>query len=180
MEELMFPIKYAVLELKEEGGYSNNYDDIINGYIVSKCYVVGSEIKYFKNGNSEEFFKVVFPYTDIAAFKRSLKYSSLYSNGLYLGEKNIPRFDACDQYYPVNIVSNVYDSYLEAKEDANNRNLELRRNNIAKNSVSELKNVLDRFHFNMDTCQRFEEVLKLETQDMEVFNNQKLVKIRLK
>ena len=34
-----FPIKYAVLELKEEGGYITNYKDIVRGYIVSKCWV---------------------------------------------------------------------------------------------------------------------------------------------
>ncbi len=29
-----FPIKYAILKLKEKGGYITNYKDITRGYIV--------------------------------------------------------------------------------------------------------------------------------------------------
>ena len=48
-----FPIKYAILELKEKGGYITNYEYIVRGYIVSKCWVVESSIKYFSDGDSE-------------------------------------------------------------------------------------------------------------------------------
>ena len=35
-----FPIKYAVEELKVDGGYVYDYNDITKGFIVSKCYVL--------------------------------------------------------------------------------------------------------------------------------------------
>lgn len=59
-EDLRFPIKYAVLELKSPGGYSTNYEDVTEGFIVSKCYVVGCEVKYFPTGEAKVTYKVYF------------------------------------------------------------------------------------------------------------------------
>ena len=87
-EENNFPIKYAILELKEKSGYLANYKDIVRGYIVSKCWVVESSIKYFSNGESKIFHKVIFPYKSLDVFK-----TSLCNNSKYMGERSIPRYD---------------------------------------------------------------------------------------
>ena len=49
--ELNYPIKYAVLEVKENGEYVTSSDNLVKGYIVSKCYVVKSILDYLPNGN---------------------------------------------------------------------------------------------------------------------------------
>ena len=49
--ELNYPIKYAVLELKEKGGYLVGYKGITQGFIVSKCYVIRSNRAYNSDGS---------------------------------------------------------------------------------------------------------------------------------
>ena len=38
-----------IANLKKEGSYLAHYKDVIQGYIVSKCWVVESSIKYYSN-----------------------------------------------------------------------------------------------------------------------------------
>lgn len=40
-----YPIKYAVERLTIGGGYKNGYEDVTEGYIVSKCYVADTKSK---------------------------------------------------------------------------------------------------------------------------------------
>ena len=67
------PVKYAVLELKELGGWLENYNNVTRGFIVSKCYLKKSSIEYFGYGMKEEKYDVIFPFTDFLEFKTSLK-----------------------------------------------------------------------------------------------------------
>ena len=67
------PVKYAVLELKELGGWLENYNNVSRGFIVSKCYLKKSSIEYFGYGMKEEKYDVIFPFTDFLEFKTSLK-----------------------------------------------------------------------------------------------------------
>ena len=85
-KEINYPIKYAVLELKERGGWSVGYKDITQGFIVSKCYVIESSIIYNADGSYKTIHRVVFPFSDIAAFKDSLAYGKQ-----YIGKPEIPR-----------------------------------------------------------------------------------------
>ena len=73
MEDLHYPIQYAILEIKEKGGYLVGYKDIIRGYIVSKCYVVGHVVTYEKSGNYGITHKVVFPFPSVTSYKRVMK-----------------------------------------------------------------------------------------------------------
>lgn len=88
-----YPIKYAVLELKESGGWPVGYKDIIRGNIVSKCYVVESSIRY---GDSKIFHKVVFLFSSLETLKQSL-----HNQSQYIGEKAIPSYDANGDPYPI-------------------------------------------------------------------------------
>ena len=64
-----YPIKYAVLELKKRGGWAVDFEDVTQGFIVSKCYVVESNIVYNADGTNSVKHKVVFPYDDISLFE---------------------------------------------------------------------------------------------------------------
>ena len=51
IEVLNYPIKYAVLEIKDQDGK-------ISGYIVEKVYVIGENTKYFKDGTSKKIYLI--------------------------------------------------------------------------------------------------------------------------
>ena len=164
-----FPIKYAILELKEEGGYITNYEDIVRGYIVSKCWLVESSIKYFSDGNSEFFHRVIFPYKDLATLKISLR-----NDREYIGERVTIRYDfnPC----PVDVVSEVFDSYEDAKIIAEAKNKEMKRHIASKIffSISDprFKQALsEREHEiaeQLSICQLFEKLALLKTKDMTI------------
>ena len=173
--EINYPIKYAVLELKERGGFLVGYQDITQGFIASKCYVVGSSIKYKKDGSCEISHSVVFPFKDIEMFKNSLR------NGRRnISEKVIPKYNACDNIYPVDIVSNLFDSYEKAKMDAINKNEEFKSNLVMETPAfwsanfldSDLKkqyeSLIQKFNQNLEICNIFEELVSEATLDMEI------------
>lgn len=72
-KEINYPIKYTILELKERGGYLVGYEDITQGFVVSKCYVIESSIAYNADGSNKIIHKVVFPFQNIESFKISLR-----------------------------------------------------------------------------------------------------------
>lgn len=162
--ENKFPIKYAILEVKEPGGYLTNYQDIIRGYIVSKCYVEKSSIQYFSNGNSQIEHTVFFPFSDLKILKESLR-----NNDTYIGEKNIPRYDANNNPYPVNIVSDLFDTYEDAKIKAQEQNKKL-KSQLAYNSKFKFNyaGYEEEFFENLDICQLFEKLVLSKTEDMNI------------
>ena len=91
-------VKYAVepIYLKNE----ENNSRLLNGYIVSKCYVV----------NSEERHMVLFPY--------AVSTKSFALNKIRKPNQIIPDFNTT-------YVNNIYDTYLEAKVESNRKNKEL-------------------------------------------------------
>ncbi len=169
--ESNFPIKYAILELKEKGGYITNYKDIVRGYIVSKCWVVESSIKYFSDGNSKLFHKVIFPYQDLNTLKTALR-----NNDEYIGERVTINYDCNYNPYPVDIVSELFDSYEEAKSIAEEKNKEMKKNIASKIyfSISDprfkqtLSNYEHEFVEQLSNCQLFEKLAILETEDMTI------------
>ena len=169
-----FPIKYAVLELKQQGGYSNNYEDIIRGYIVSKCWLVESSIKYFSSGESEISHKVIFPYSSLDDFK-----ASLHNNRKYIGKRIIPSYDACDEPYPVDIVTDLFDTYEEAKAKAKEKNDALRRELILtvpyRTYYQQFKPTFEyvekNFKNELAICQLFEDEVEENTKDMIITPN---------
>ncbi len=168
MKELNYPVKYAVLELKEIGGYSQGWEDITKGFIASKCFVLESKVKYLSDGTSKVCHKVVFPHRDFKAFKTALSIR----NSIYIDERIIPQYDALSHPYPVNIVTDLFDTYEEAKEDAKIKNKELYRNLTRYLDIDYLVKNLDRinqeFAIEMELCNLFEKASLEETEDMVV------------
>ena len=166
-----FPINYTVLELKEDGGYITNYEDIVRGYIVSKCWVVESSIKYYEDGNSKLFHKVIFPYKNLETLKASLR-----NNSKYIGERVIINHDFNYNPYPTDIVTNLFDTYEEAKLKAEEKNKELKNQIVSKVyfniSDSKFKQMLatceQEFSAQLSICQLFEELSLLKTKDMTI------------
>lgn len=169
-KKINYPIKYAVLELKEKGGWLVGYEDITQGFIVSKCYVVESNIIYNADGSYKITHKVVFPFTDIASLRISLM------NGCQnnIGEKNIPSYDACNKPYPINEVADLFDSYEEAKIIADEKNEGLKHNLILKVSISDsnwkekYETLKSEFNQRLKLCNFFEQLVLEATERMEL------------
>ena len=174
-KEINYPIKYAVLELKEKGGYLVGYENIVQGFIASKCYVIESSIIYKSDGSNKVIHKVVFPFQDIESFKISLR------NGRKnVGNAEIPQYDACGNIYPINIVTDLFNSYELAKIAAEEKNEEHRCNLISKVPVpipARLSNVnwqkqyeelKQEFENGLEICNIFEQLVLEATLDMDI------------
>ena len=167
-KELNYPVKYAVLELKEVGGYSQGWEDITKGFIASKCFVVESKVKYLSDGSSKVSHKVVFPHKDYKTFKVSLSTR----NSVQVEDRITPQYNAISELYPINIVTDLFDTYEEAKEDAEAKNKELYHSIIRHLDVKYLVKNLDRINkeyvSEMELCNLFEKASLEETEDMVV------------
>ena len=167
-KELNYPVKYAVLELKEVGGYSQGWEDITRGFIVSKCFVVESKVKYLSDGSSKVAHKVVFPHKDYKTFKVSLRTRNI----VQLEERITPQYNAISEPYPVDIVTDLFDTYEEAKEDAKVKNKELYRSLTCHLDVEYLVKNLDRINqeyaSEMELCNLFEKASLEETKNMAI------------
>jgi len=161
-KEINYPIKYAVLELKKSGGWSVGYEDITQGFIVSKCYVVESNIIYYSDGKNKVTHKVVFPFEDISCLEVSLMNGSQ-----NIGEENIPSYDACNRPYPINIVTDLFDSYEKAKIIAEGKNEECRHNLILKVAMGN-SNWKEKFEQRLELCNLFERLVLEATEDMNI------------
>lgn len=168
-KEINYPIKYAVLELKEKGGFLVGYENITQGFIVSKCYVMESNIVYNSDGSNEVTHKVVFPFKNILCLEVSIR------NGKQnIGKENIPSYDANNRPYPVNIVTNLFDSYEEAKNIAEEKNEECRDNLILEvdmgnpNWKETFEIMKYEFDQRIELCNLFERLVLEATEDMEI------------
>lgn len=174
-KEINYPIKYAVLELKERGGYLVGYEDITQGFIVSKCYVIESNIVYNSDGSNKIIHKVVFPFDNIENFKISLR------NGRQnIGNAQMPKYDACGKIYPINVVTDLFDSYDFAKVAAEEKNEEHRRNLLSKvpspisarfsklNWKKHYENLRQEFEEELEICNLFEQLVLQTTEDMNI------------
>ena len=160
---LNYPIKYAVLEVKENGEFIDSYDPLVKGYIVSKCYVLRSTLDYLDNGNISIKHDVVFPYKDITYFKYSAPYGGL-------GYRNIPLYDNSGEPYPTNTVYDLFNSYEEAKEIANLKNKELLDRILSVEGLTDeaIEIIGEDYSKNLEECNEFEIAILKETEDMEL------------
>ncbi len=169
-----YPIKYAVLEVQEKGGWAVGYEDVTKGFIASKCFVVETKVVYGKDGKSKVINKVVFPYEDYSFFEHSL------SRGIKnLGIMNSINYDANNNPYPSHIVNELYETFDEAKEKANKCNEDYKVNLINRVSFSEpswqyqyelLKNDFDK---TSSLCNLFEQLIESKTRLLEISKEEK-------
>lgn len=170
MEKVLnYPIKYAILELKTKGGFIHNFEDITVGFIVSKCYVVNQNIRYYEDGSSKTTYHVVFPYNDIHNFKwRTLGGFTFYDTEIS------PSFGYHGNCMNANVVSSIYDNFDEAEVEAECENEKLKAKIGGSVSVTSPnwhdKYLEDLKHFNedIDICKRYEQAICELTSSMDV------------
>lgn len=169
MENMSFPIRYALLGIEEQVGHTSiGWSEPIYeicGYIVSKVYLVGETIEYFKDNQPTKKYRVVypFPFPAIKGFSR----------------KVFP-YRAYDDYVNAVNVFEVFENFEEAKKQANIKNQELER--IALSRVSLIKpDWKEQYEkIEKDFCKRMERYVYYErriideTQDMLVFQSSSL------
>lgn len=108
-----YPIKYALMPIYEQVGWSHGLNQLernyqVVTYIVSKCYVISQTKRYLRNGKSKEEYEVVFPFE-----------KEDYPDWVRVG----PEFNVASK----SVNSQIIDSVFETFEDAN----------IAKNELNE-------------------------------------------
>lgn len=108
-----YPIKYTIMKIYNSEISSDvsfvkygNYDPAV--YIVTKAYVVEENVKYYGNGQSEQSYKVVFPYDGNNIKKEN--------------NRNIPVFDIHLNCINARSVAKVFDTYEEALTEAQTQN----------------------------------------------------------
>ena len=141
----------------------------ICGYIVSKVYVVSETINYNRNGTGKKSYQVVFPFVSMSD-----------------REKQIPKYNIYYECYNSIIVSNIFDSFDDAKDLAIQKNKELRSKSYLPVSFGERMTWSERilkgqevFDKRMKKYFEFEEYIYNETTDMKITLDEK-IKTRIK
>lgn len=116
-KKFKYPVKYAVLELKVKGGWSDNYQDVTMGYIASKCYVIEQNIRFYQDGSSNLSYQVVFPYNDFNSYKTRMADENPLD-----GKAIAPTFELSGSCTNADTVLDVYDTLEEASMDAESKN----------------------------------------------------------
>lgn len=165
--KLNYPVKYAVLELKTKGGFEQDYKDMTVGFIASKCYVIGQNVRYYQDGTSKLSYQVVFPYNDIHNYKWRV------ARNYQFDEKEIsPSFGYYGDCMNANIVLNVFDTYDEASVVADSENENKKRKIGTHLSLLEAdwKEKYDEqvkvFEENLALCKRYEQIIVAQTANM--------------
>lgn len=169
MEEVKFQIKYALLGVEEQVGHTSiGWSEPIYevcGYIVSKVYLVGETTEYFKNGNCEKKYRVVypFPFPAIKGFSRKI----------------VPR-RAYNDYADVFDISEIFEDFEEAKKQATIKNNELENNALSRISLltsdwkEKYEKVEEDFKKRMERYETYEQTILKETQDLVVLHKSNL------
>lgn len=156
-KELNYPIKYAVLELKEHGGWEHNYEDITVGFIVSPCYVINQNTRYYSDGTNKTTYQVVFPYKDIHTYK----YRNIFNE-----KTDTPHYSLYKICLNCNEVSDIFDTYEKASIAAEKANTNKRKSIFCR--VSEYQNLLNKHNENLEICKRFEQLILERTANMSI------------
>lgn len=168
---LNYPIKYAVLELKRKGGWSENYEDITVGFIASKCYVISQTLRHFADGTSKISNNVVFPYKDICKFETLTLGEIEYSE-----KESIPEFgwENCTNF---DEVTELFDDYESACLNANQKNDELCSKEALHINFSDPnwkflhRQKLEKVRETLRICKLFEQFVLESTTEMRVEKN---------
>jgi hypothetical protein len=108
--ELKYPQKFAVLEVRERCGWEAGYEEKVRGYIPSKCYLLETKTKYLPNGNQKVAHEVVFPFTDYRGFKLGMM-----DGDFDPGTPSVPEYDSYGRLLNGETVEHVFDSFEEAE-----------------------------------------------------------------
>ena len=178
MNVLNYPIKYAVLELKQDERYLTNNQKYTSGFIASKCYVIKSEINYYNNGGYNTIHHVVFPYTDFVSFIFNFK-----CDKTDIGKREYPSINS--KLNSTHAVSDLFETYEEAKESSKEKNEYLRADLTLSLSIldedfmKKLEEINNKFLTKLAVCNRFEELVLKNTEDMNISLDEKAKVIKL-
>ena len=157
MNECNYPVKYAVLPLYNVDGRDGfgwkTYD--VMAYVVTKVYLLGETKIYNDDGSLSFVYKVFFPY---------MSYEEIIRNKRHNIECNDIRKWDYNQY--INSVSDVYETYEEARKAADLRNQERFRHPL-KEEYLDLQNMLLELTNDMEITKQ--EVLDKEKTIKKIF-----------
>ena len=107
MEQLNYPMKYALLPVKSRRKNKNGEEFIINEcYIVSKVYVMEEHIIFLEDGNYGGNYKVCYPYL-------------VYSDGIDLEKKTPIDYRKMDHEETIFYLYDTFEDATAAKEKVN-------------------------------------------------------------
>ncbi|MBQ6282190.1 MAG: hypothetical protein IJK66_01480 [Bacilli bacterium] len=170
---MSYPIKYAVEVLKVIGDSTEEYRDITEGYIVSKCYVVEDRIKYDRNDGPTIRHIVTFPYRRFGDFN---EYFRKHLNGdSYYEQRCVPERENLE--HPEFIVNELYDTYEEAALAVKWKNIYLKEEKIAyiEHSITREK-ISQQIDRTFVACRLYESYISENTTDMVVDKVKRKVK----
>lgn len=166
---MKYPIKYAIEELKVDGGYEYGYEKIAKGYIVSKCYVLESRFNY---ANEFTTHVVSFPYDNFDSFvswyyRNSYNYNfDIYKH--YYEQRRNPDRELLRDDYPHHIICEMFTCYEEAKNIADSKNSCLRGKILTNTGSAAYDKLSKEFNNMMNICSEYEKYIFANTSDMEV------------
>ncbi len=164
-DNLKYPIKYAVMPIKEQIGWSHGLNELEPEYgvvanIVSKCYVIGERKKYFSDGTFEIKYEVVFLYNK--------QYTNYYDNF----KPTIPEFYAYHECANSLFVDQIFNSFEEALTIASQLNDKILLQKIALHLDKDFQKkieTIEKDHQNtLDKYKKIEEMIQQKTSDVEI------------
>ena len=123
-----YPIKYTVESVKARVNFGVSGIDYDIGYIVSKCFVIESRESYrhFYDTPFEEYV-VCLPYDDFISFVKWYKNNNNQEEyEPYHEKRRKPSKESLREGYPIHVVYKLFDSYEEAKKEADIKNANLK------------------------------------------------------
>lgn len=170
MAKINYPIKYTIMAI-DQNGNGEGYDDFISfkmplpiAFIVSKCYLVGEEIKYFENGKMKKDYDVVFPFalSDLDTDEK-----------LY---RTIPSCNFAGKYMEAVSTTYVFDSLEDALQVAKECNAKLLHEKIrtlqsdAITTGEKVANIKERHDQNLKKWKDIEQKILDATSDIVVIS----------
>ena len=161
MNKTNFPIKYALQPIYE----SINSEEEALFYIISKCFLVGDNIKYYEDGSILHYYEIVFPYKE--------EFVTLLNNK---GIKRKPQFDYKNSCYNQDYTYKLYDSYEDALEDRiiiNKEKIDKYLSTFTSNSEL-YKKAKILIKNKIYSIQKVEEIINENTKDLIITEDMKL------
>lgn len=160
-KELKYPIKYAVMPIKEQIGWYPGLHELerecdVVANIVSKCYVIREDKEYLQDGTLKIKYEVVFP---------SLKFGGF--------ELAVPEYNFYSQCTNSIFVNQLFNSFEEAQAVADQANEEILYHTIGILPYNEdfqknLKAVKEKHQETLDRYKKIEEIIEQGTCDMKI------------
>jgi len=168
--ELKYPIKYGIMPIMEQIGWSPGVCELereygVVAYIVSKCYLVGEHKVYLSDGNTKIKYEVVFPYR-----RNEFVYDQF--------KRVFPEYNfnaKCINSFKVN---ELFDSFEEASTLAAKMNetlvgREIQVLSFDENIKEKIQIIRDKHQKTLDKYKEIEEMIEQTTEDMKVNSSNK-------